>query len=175
MDSRGQVIWITGLSGSGKTTLASALQKRLAGSIILDGDKIRHALRRDKNGFDLASRKELALTYSRLSRLLAEQGFTVIVATISLFLEVHDWNRANLSNYVEVFLNIPDHVREARDPKGLYAAARNGVINEMAGRGVNVEFPRSPHILLDETYSVERALDKICGFLKKSHMALDIS
>lgn len=168
MNLRGQVIWITGLSGSGKTTLADALQKRLVGSILLDGDKLRRVLGRDKSGFDLASRKELALTYSRLALLLAEQRFTVIVATISLFLDVHAWNRTNIPNYVEVFLDIPEHVREARDPKGLYAAARKGIINDMAGETIKVEFPRSPDILLDETYSVEKALDKICDFLKKS-------
>lgn len=167
MGMGGRVIWITGLSGSGKTTLASALRKTLEGSILLDGDSLREVLGSGNKGFDAASRKNLAMTYSKMARLLANQGFIVIVSTISLFHEIHAWNRVNLPGYLEIFLDVPEHVRKARDPKGLYAAEKLGLINDMAGKVGPVEFPLSPDIHLDETCSVENALMKIHDFLEK--------
>lgn len=119
----GRVIWITGLSGSGKTTLAKALIPHLsAPAVLLDGDELRSALGMAEAGYDRPSRQRLALSYARLARLLAEQGLTVVVATISLFHAVHDWNRANQPGYLEVWLDVPEKECRRRDPKGLYAA-----------------------------------------------------
>ena len=109
------VIWITGLSGAGKTTLAKELVSQLATEnkepILLDGDQLREIFFDSSNqaisAHDRSSRLALALKYSGLARLLSEQGFWVIVATISLFKEVHDWNRKNFKNYYEVFLDTP--------------------------------------------------------------------
>ena len=116
---QGRVVWITGLSGAGKTTLARALQRALPGSLLLDGDELREALGASGHGFDAESRRRLALTYARLAGRLARQGATVIVATISLFHDLHAWNRANLPGYVEIFLDVPEDDRRGRDPKGL--------------------------------------------------------
>lgn len=114
----------------------------------------------DGQGFDAHSRRRLALTYARLAGLLARQGATVIVATISLFHELHAWNRAHLPGYVEIFLDVPEEVRRARDPKGLYAAnARN-----MAGNEVPVELPLEPHLRLDGSQSLEKALGMVVEF-----------
>lgn len=152
----GRVIWITGLSGSGKTTLARALQASLPGSILLDGDELREALGSADSGFDRNSRLRLASSYSRLAALLAKQGFTVIVATISLFHEIHAWNRANMPGYLEIFLDVPLEVRQSRDPKGLYAKDAQDKTSQMAGGGVKAEFPLEPHLRLEE-YSVPEA------------------
>jgi len=161
----GRVIWITGLSGAGKTTLARALLEHLPSAILLDGDELREALNTPKSGFDAESRKKLALTYARLARLLARQGKTVIVATISLFHEVHDWNRKHLPGYLEVFLQVPEEVRRQRDPKGLYAAEKAGQVHAMAGSGTAVELPLAPHILLDDTKTVVESVQCILGQL----------
>lgn len=145
----GRVIWITGLSGTGKSTLASALMSCLPGSVLLDGDDLRAVLNMSHTGFDRQGRLELGMTYARLCRLLAEQGHTVIIATISLFHEVHAWNRVHLPNYLEVFLHAPEGVLRARDPKGLYAAAKQGKLTQMAGQDTEIDFPKSPHLALD--------------------------
>ena len=150
----GRVFWITGLSGSGKTTLAKALQKALPGSLLLDGDELREALGASGQGFDAESRRRLALSYARLAGLLARQGATVIVATISLFHELHAWNRANLPGYVEIFLDVPEEVRRQRDPKGLYAAN----VRHMAGNEVRAEVPLAPHLRLTGNEDLEAAL-----------------
>lgn len=159
----GRVIWITGLSGAGKTTLAKALQKALPGSLLLDGDELREALGASGQGFDAESRRRLALSYARLAGLLARQGATVIVATISLFHEVHAWNRANLPGYTEIFLDVPEAVRRGRDPKGLYA----GKVRQMAGSGVKAELPLDPHLRLTGGERLEDALALVLELAEK--------
>ena len=161
MDRTGRVIWITGLSGAGKTTLARALWPHLPDAILLDGDELREVLAATGTGFDAASRKALALTYARFARLLARQGRTVMVATISLFHEVHAWNRENLPGYLEVFLDVPEDVRRARDPKGLYAAERQGVVRQMAGGETHVEVPLTPDVRLDASLSLEESVRRV--------------
>ena len=157
----GSVIWLTGLSGAGKTTLARALQQALPGALLLDGDALRSVLGTSKKGFDRESRLALALTYARLCKLLAEQGATVIIATISLFHAVHDWNRKNVPNYLEVFLDVPEDIRRLRDPKGLYATQPQGGKQSMAGLDVPVEFPLQPDILITHVFSVSDARQRI--------------
>ncbi len=164
----GRVVWITGLSGAGKTTLARALLERLPGAVLLDGDELREALGTANAGFDADSRKKLALTYARLAGLLARQGMTVVVATISCFYEVHAWNRENLPGYLEVFLDVPEELRRRRDPKGLYAAEKAGGTAGMAGSRLPVEVPRNPHIRLDETVSIPAAVRRILAALSPS-------
>lgn len=145
----GRVIWITGLSGAGKTTLARALAQHLPGAVLLDGDDLRAVLDMSHKAFDRESRLGLAMIYARLCRLLAEQGHVVIIATISLFHEVHEWNRLHLPNYLEVFLDASEAVRRERDPKGLYAASDQGRAGGMAGLDAVVDLPEASHLLLD--------------------------
>lgn len=144
----GRVLWLTGLSGAGKSTLARALCARLPGSILLDGDALRAVLGVSTSAFDRAGRLGLAQTYARLCGLLAAQGFTVVIATISLFHEVHAWNREHLPGYLEVFLDVPEAVRRQRDPKGLYAAEQAGAVRHMAGAETPVDFPKAPDLVL---------------------------
>lgn len=161
----GRVIWITGLSGAGKTTLARALLEQLPGAVLLDGDELREALDAADNGFDATSRKKLALTYARLARLLARQGLTVVVATISCFHQVHTWNRGHLPGYLEVFLDVPEEERRRRDPKGLYAGEQAGRVTAMAGSATCVELPLSPHLRLDASQPLEECVRQVLKLL----------
>ena len=158
-DSR--VLWITGLSGAGKTTLAKALLPNLPQAILLDGDQMREALIDVATGFDAASRKRFGFTYARWAKLIASQGYTVVVATISLYQDLHAWNRENLPNYFEVFLDVPEEIRRQRDPKQLY----KNQTKQMAGADTYVMRPLAPDITLthpyDLTTAVETILDKL--------------
>ena len=150
----GRVIWITGLSGAGKTTLAKALLPLLPQpAILLDGDEMREALALVAEGYDYESRKRLARTYSRLCLLIASQGVTVVCATISLFHDVHDWNRANLPGYFEVFLDIEESQLLARDYKSVYQADTAVKENPLVvGRELLPEYPLSPDITIQNHY-----------------------
>lgn len=143
----GAVIWITGLSGAGKSTVAAELVPRLAAAgqrpILLDGDQLRAVL--DADGYDEVNRRRLAFRYARLCRLLANQGHIVICATIALFHDVQAWNRANLPNYLEIFLDVPVTELRRRNSKGLY---RLGDGRDVVGVGIPAEFPASPDLVV---------------------------
>jgi len=109
-----RVLWITGLSGAGKSTLAREVVARLRESseavVMLDGDELREvfgAVASNPINHGHEARFGLAMQYAHLCRVIAAQGFTVVIATISLFREVHSWNRANLPGYFEVYLKVP--------------------------------------------------------------------
>jgi adenylylsulfate kinase len=150
----GNVIWITGLSGSGKTTLAFELQALLKSRgekvILLDGDDLRVALSVRDTAYDRDGRKKLAFTYARLCKLLALQGYTIICATISLFHDLHKWNRENLPGYFEVFLDISEKERRERDTKRLYINSDAGSVTNMAGIDVEIEYPLAPDLKITE-------------------------
>jgi adenylylsulfate kinase len=146
----GAVLWITGLSAAGKSTLAREAAARLRSSgrtvILLDGDELRAAMgAASGTGEHTRERRlELAHRYGRLCRLIAAQGATVVIATISLFHEVHAWNRANLPGYFEVFLRVPLEELRRRDPKGIYRRYDCGELTDIAGLDMPIDEPNQP-------------------------------
>ena len=152
----GQVIWITGLSGAGKTTLAKELIVRLdkygLHSILLDGDILRSLLKVPnviKDSHSREARIKLALKYAQLCKLLSSQGFTVVIATISMFNEVYAWNRNNLPNYFEVYLKVTLEELSNRDPKNIYRRYKSGELTNVAGLDLLVDQPYGSHLTLD--------------------------
>jgi cytidine diphosphoramidate kinase len=144
-----RAIWLTGLSSTGKSAVAAELRalllQRGVAPVLLDGDELREALPW-RTGYERAERLELARFYGRLARTFAAQGHVVICATVSLFHEVHDWNRAHIPGYFEVWLRAPDGELARRDGgKRVYAGARGAVV----GRQVAPEFPRAADLVLD--------------------------
>ena len=159
----GQVLWITGLSGSGKTTLAKALYPHFTNAILLDGDILREMLGQSatsQESYTIEKRKELGFLYARLCRMLSIQGFTVIISTINLFHDLHAWNRENLPHYCEIFLDISEETRKSRDPKGLYKKQEKGQA-AMTGMEITAQFPKNPHIVIEEKETVELVVEKI--------------
>lgn len=175
--AQGRVIWITGLSGAGKSTLAREVVARLkeAGEHVawLDGDALRAVFgvsAFDGAQLDRAGRLQLALRYGRLSHLLASQGMIVVVSTISMFHEVHAWNRANLPGYFEAYLKVPMEELRRRDSKGIYGRFDAGEATHVAGMDLPVDEPRAPDWLMDaeKIAAVEDlAADLLANFRKK--------
>lgn len=152
----GRTIWITGLSGAGKSKLASILVPMLQDmdpkTVFLDGDELREVLAAVSLDGDHHSRDQrmaLSARYSRLCRLLSSQGFTVVIATISLFREVQDWNRANLAGYFEIYLKVPLDELQRRDPKGIYRRHAAGEVRNVAGLDFAIDEPAQPDMLIE--------------------------
>lgn len=150
MNKQAKVYWITGLSGSGKTTLCELLVAHLRKSgetvIKLDGDELRTIFR--GSGHDRDSRKELAGRYGKLCRLLSSQGVNVAISTISLFHEVHNWNREYIPGYMEIYLDVPLEVVRTRDPKKIYERAEKGELQDVAGVDLKIEPPVNPDVVI---------------------------
>ena len=152
----GQVIWITGLSGAGKTTVAEQLTLRIRRGgwqpILLDGDSLRDLFKNIElihETYNREARIKLALQYAQICKVLSSQGFTVIIATISMFREVYAWNRANFPNYFEVYLKVPLDELRLRDPKKIYQRYDSGNLCDVAGLDLLVDEPLEPHVILD--------------------------
>ena len=144
----GQVIWITGSSGAGQTTLAEKLnmrlQKRNIHPILLDGDVLRNIFTKSsvgKESYYRNSRINLALKYGILSKTLSSKGYTVIIATISMFNEIYVWNRNNIINYFEVYLKVPLNELSLRDHTKIYQRHRDGELYDVAGLDLTVDEP----------------------------------
>ncbi|THF99959.1 hypothetical protein TEA_023284 [Camellia sinensis var. sinensis] len=169
LQQKGCVIWITGLSGSGKSTLACALSRGLHSmgklTYILDGDNVRHGLNRDL-GFKPEDRAENIRRMGEVARLFADAGVICIASLISPYKKDRDACRALLpeGEFIEVcaleglsilllkvvFMDVPLHVCEARDPKGLYKLARAGKIKGFTGIDDPYEAPLNSEIVLQQ-------------------------
>lgn len=156
---KGAVIWLCGLAGSGKSTLARALNERLRAKfdnvVYLDGDELREIL--EHFSYEKQGRIDMAIKRSKLANFLSKQGQIVIVSTISLFNEVYEFNRANLQNYFEVFVECEFEELKRRDQKGLYTKALSGEIANVVGVDIKFDEPK-PNLRLDNT-----KLDKLDG------------
>lgn len=172
----GRVVWITGLSGAGKSTLAAALTERLAARgefvIMLDGDDLRAvfgATAATGENHGRGARLALAMQYARLCDVLARQGTTVVIATISLFKEVHAWNRACLPGYFEVYLKVPVAELRRRDPKGIYRQFDEGAIKNVAGIDLSIDEPEAADWVAEyhPDYSAEMLADELLQMLER--------
>jgi len=152
------VLWVTGLSGSGKSTIADALEVRLHEmgflSYLLDGDNVRHGLNQDL-GFSDADRAENIRRIAEVSKLFVDAGLIVLTAFISPFRADRNAARAIMGSgeFVEIYLDVPLSVCEARDPKGLYRKARAGEIRNFTGIDSAYEPPEAPEIRIDTSRS----------------------
>ncbi len=156
------IIWFTGLSGSGKSTTANALEQRLRSlgchTALLDGDNVRHGLSRDL-GFTDADRVENIRRVSEVAKLMVDAGLIVLVSFISPFRAERRAARELVSaeEFVEVFVDTPLVVAEARDTKGLYRKARAGQLPHFTGVDSVYEVPQAPevHLITGETSVVD--------------------
>jgi len=166
-----RLLWFTGLSGAGKSTIANLVEKKLhlggRHTFLLDGDNVRLGLNRDL-GFSDADRAENIRRVGETARLMLDAGLIVLAAFISPFRAERRMVREMLGEgeFVEVFVDVPLDVAEARDPKGLYAKARDGRIPNFTGIGSPYEPPEAPEIRIDAAaMSAEEAAEMVVRWL----------
>ncbi len=146
-----RVLWFTGLSGSGKSTIANEVEKRLnlinRHTFLLDGDNVRHGLNRDL-GFTEADRIENIRRVGEVARLMTDAGLIVLTAFISPFRAEREMVRKMIPDgeFIEIFVDTPLEVAEARDVKGLYKKARSGQLKNFTGIDSPYEPPENPDI-----------------------------
>jgi len=167
------VLWFTGLSGAGKSTVANALEQALFRrghhSYLLDGDNVRHGLNRDL-GFSDDDRVENIRRIGEVARLMADAGLVVLTAFISPFRADRAMVRELMEDgeFVEIHVDAPLDVCESRDPKGLYAKARAGVIRNFTGIDSPYEAPEEPEIVVDTSkLSVDECVEELLAYLKR--------
>lgn len=165
------VLWFTGLSGSGKSTLANALECELyqlgLSTYILDGDNVRHGLNSDLS-FSEHDRKENIRRIGEVCKLFVDAGCIVLTAFISPYREEREKVRKLLSEgeFIEIYINCPLETCEKRDPKGLYALAREGKIKNFTGISSEYEPPINPEIIVDtDEKSIQENVDDIIQYL----------
>ncbi|MDJ1158148.1 sulfate adenylyltransferase subunit CysN [Chelatococcus sp. SYSU_G07232] len=157
------VVWFTGLPGSGKSTIANLVERKLHAlgrhTAMLDGDDLRQGLNADL-GFDLASRGENVRRAGEVARLMTEAGLVVLCAFVSPVRADRERLRARFAEgeFVEVFVDAPAELCAARDPKGLYAQAREGKIASLTGVAQSYEPPLAPELVLDAAAADAEAL-----------------
>jgi bifunctional enzyme CysN/CysC len=171
---RPAMLWFTGLSGSGKSTIANLVEKRLFDmgrhTYILDGDNVRHGLNKNL-GFTDADRVENIRRVAETARLMVDAGLLVLVSFISPFSNERQMARALMADgeFIEIYVDTPLDVAEARDVKGLYKKARAGLIKNFTGIDSAYEPPQNPELVINTgKLSAEQSTEKILTYLQEN-------
>jgi adenylylsulfate kinase len=160
------LVFFTGLSGSGKSTLCNTLEQFLhqkgIKTYVLDGDNIRLGINKNL-GFSPEDRTENIRRIGEISNLFIDAGVVILAAFVAPYKKDRENIRSlvGADHFVEVFVNTPLEICEARDVKGLYAKARKGEIANMTGITAPYEAPDSPDIELGGETDVDDAVQEI--------------
>jgi len=171
LKQKSKVLWMTGMSGSGKSTIAQALERKLynEGFIVqvLDGDNIRVGINNNL-GFSIEDRKENVRRIAEVAKLYLNSGIITLNSFISPTKDIRQFakNIIGKEDFIEVFINAPLEVCEARDVKGLYKKARAGEIKGFTGIDSPYENPESPDIEIKTAeLSIDQAVQKIFNYI----------
>jgi cytidine diphosphoramidate kinase len=149
------VIWLVGLSGAGKSFIGRALYARMKAddpaTVLVDGDEIRAIFRHDLGDapYTIEGRRQNAERIRELCAWLDRQGINVVCCILSIFEESHEWNRANLERYFEVYVSAPMDVLIQRNPKDLYRRAQSGQMRNVVGVDIPYVPPARPDLVIE--------------------------
>lgn len=170
MQHQGAVLWFTGLPSSGKSTIARAVYDRLlqrgCSSELLDGADVRESLSRGL-GFTRADREENVRRIGYVAKLLSRNGVIAICAAVSPYRATRHEVRHNSTNFVEIYVECPLDIAEARDVTGMYARARRGEIDDFTGINAPYEPPAEAEVQIrSDVESVPSAAWKVIRSLE---------
>jgi adenylylsulfate kinase len=171
LGQRGCVVWMTGLSGSGKSTIAIGLERELHNAgrfvMVLDGDNVRTGINNNL-GFSDADRTENIRRIAEVAKLFVQQGVIVVCCFVSPTVAIREQAKAIIgtADFIEVFVDTPLQVCEARDVKGLYAKARKGEVKDFTGISAPFEAPASPDLrLFTDDRSEQASVNELLNFI----------
>ena len=169
---KGAILWFTGLSASGKSTVANTVDHKLHSmgkrSFVLDGDNIRMGLNKNL-GFSAEDRAENIRRIGEVAKLFTNAGVLALTAFISPYRADRNAVRALLGpgEFIEIFMDTPIEICEARDPKGLYKKARAGQLKGFTGIDDPYEAPEKPELVLDGgKNSIDVCADQVIAYLQ---------
>ncbi|AQR97010.1 adenylyl-sulfate kinase [Clostridium saccharoperbutylacetonicum] len=149
---KGVVYWLTGFSGAGKTAIGKAMYSIISSNksniVLLDGDELRDTFG-NIFGYTNEERLKCAMCYSRMCKLLSEQGIDVICCTISMFAEVRNLNRESIENYKEIYIRVSEDILNKTNQKGLYEGVNMGILKDVVGIDLAAEVPENPDLVID--------------------------
>ncbi len=167
LGQQSRALWLTGLSGSGKSTIAQALERKLHNegffAQVLDGDNIRSGINNNLS-FSPEDRRENIRRIAEISKLYVNTGIITINSFISPTIAIRQEakNIIGAADFIEVYINTPLEVCEARDVKGLYKKARSGAIKGFTGIDAPYEAPVHPDIEVEtDGQSIEESVNTI--------------
>jgi adenylylsulfate kinase len=166
---KGIVLWLYGLSGSGKSTIANEVERVLHGdgrmTVILDGDNLRTGLNGNL-GFSDEDRTENVRRAAETAKLLAGQGIIVFVSVITPLRRHRAAAKEIIGpDFHEIYVKADFATCAARDPKGLYAKAKEGKIGQFTGKDSGFEEPENPALVLDtQVRSVVQCAADLLGY-----------
>ncbi len=170
----GWTLWLTGLSGAGKSSLACEIVKRLhfkgLSVELLDGDLVRETLSKGL-GFSKEDRNTNVRRIGFVANLLSRNGVCTIVAAISPYRTTRDAVRADhdSSRFVEVYVECSLDTLIARDVKGLYRKALDGVISNFTGVSDPYEPPKRADIVVHtDQQTIEESTRRILDWLERN-------
>ena len=171
LQQNAKVIWFTGLSGSGKTTLAKEAEKVLYEmghlTMLIDGDNVRTGLNSNL-GFSEEDRTENIRRVAETAKLFMNCGVITICCFVSPTIAMRKLASDIIGedDFLEIFVNTPIEVCEARDTKGLYVKARKGEIADFTGISAPFEAPTTPALEIKTAEKdVEECVDDLLKFL----------
>jgi len=167
LGQKSKVLWLTGLSGSGKSTIAQALERRLYNEgyfpQVLDGDNIRTGINNNL-GFSIEDRSENIRRIAEISKLYVNSGIITINSFVSPTIAIRQTAKEIIgaADFIEVFINTPLEICEARDVKGLYKKARKGEIKGFTGIDSPYEAPLTPDI---DVPTANKSIEESAGMI----------
>ena len=166
--NKGILFWITGLSGSGKTTIAEKIKKKISDkfgpTLTISGDDLRQLL--NFKSFSKKDRLSYALTYGKFCKYITDKNINIIFSTVSLFNKVQKWNKSNINNYIEIYIETDINEIIKKKKKFFY----RGNYKNIVGKNLKAEFPKKPNILIKNDFT--KPLNKLSKELIKKILIL---